>query len=163
MVIFIFIRGILLNQSIFFLFQSSNNCLTSYFLSFWSNLLARILQCIVKKALFLCFLRSVLIAYLITWGLEKNFFLLLLLFSVLTPCLVGQSCSLCRTERIRLEIIMSIEKNRFNYFYIGAQSCFHVFVSHSLQTLQVIILSHYLVRIFENINRLPFALYYAYL
>lgn len=58
---------------------------------------------------------------------------------------------------------MSIEKNRFNYFYIGAQSCFHVFVSHSLQTLQVIILSHYLVRIFENINRLPFALYYAYL
>lgn len=54
---------------------------------------------------------------------------------------------------------MSIEKNRFNYFYIGAQSCFHVFVSHSLQTLQVIILSHYLVRI----NRLPFALFYAYL
>ena len=54
---------------------------------------------------------------------------------------------------------MSIEKNRFNYFNIGAQSCFHVFVSHSLQTLQVIILSHYLVRI----NRLPFALFYAYL
>ena len=39
MVIFIFIRGILLNQSFFFLFQSSNNCLTSYFLSFWSNLI----------------------------------------------------------------------------------------------------------------------------
>ena len=37
--IFIFIRGILLNQSFFFLFQSSNNCLTSYFLSFWSNLI----------------------------------------------------------------------------------------------------------------------------
>ena len=82
MVIFIFIRGILLNQSIFFLFQSSNNCLTSYFLSFWSNLIQsrayiavhQAWQCIVKKALFLCFLRSVLIAYLITWGLEKNFF-----------------------------------------------------------------------------------------
>ena len=35
MVIFIFIRSILLNQSFFF--QSSNKCLTSYFLSFWSN------------------------------------------------------------------------------------------------------------------------------
>ena len=34
----IFIRGILLNQRFFF-FQSSNKCLTSYFLSFWSNLI----------------------------------------------------------------------------------------------------------------------------
>ena len=37
-------------------------------------------------------------------------FFLLFFFSVRTPCLVGQSCSLCRAEGIRLEIIMSIEK-----------------------------------------------------
>ena len=48
-------------------------------------------------------------AYLISWGLEKKS-IFLLLFSVRTPCLVGQSCSLYRTEGIRLEIIMSIEK-----------------------------------------------------
>ena len=42
MVIFFFIRGILLNQSffcLFFFFHSSNKCLTSSFLSFWSNLI----------------------------------------------------------------------------------------------------------------------------
>ena len=161
MVIFIFIRGILLNQSFFFLFQSSNNCLTSYFLSFWSNLIqSRAYIAVHREKSFVPMFFEVCIDSLFdNLGSRKKLFFLLLLFSVRTPCLVGQSWSLCRTERIRLEIIMSIEKNRFNYFYIGAQSCFHVFVSHSLQTLQVIILSHYLVRI----NRLPFALFYAYL
>ena len=76
MVIFIFIRGILLNQSFFFFFKAPTIALQVIFYRFGQILfnLARILQCIVKKALFLCFLRSVLIAYLITWGLEKNYF-----------------------------------------------------------------------------------------
>ena len=111
MVIFIFIRGILLNQSFFFFFKAPTIALQVIFYRFGQILFnfARILQCIVKKALFLCFLRSVLMAYLISWGLEKKT-IFLLLFSVRTPCLVGQSCSLYRTEGIRLEIIMSIEK-----------------------------------------------------
>ena len=127
MEIFIFIRGSLLNQSFFFFFKGPTIALQVIFYRFGQILfnLARILQCIVKKALFPCFLRSVLMAYLITWGLEKKLFFLLL-FSVRTPCLVGQSWSLYRTEGIRLEIIMSMEKNRFICFYIGAQSCFHV-------------------------------------
>ena len=172
MVIFIFIRGILLNQRIFF-FKAPTSVLQVIFYRFGQILfnLARILQCIVKKALFLCFLRSVLITYLITWGLEKKtvvfllllLLLLLFLFSVRTPCLVGQSCSLYRTEGIRLEIIMSIEKKSIELFLHMGSVLFSRFVSHSLQTLQAIILSHYLVRIFENINRMPFALFYAYL
>ena len=73
MVIFIFIRGILLNQRIFF-FKAPTSVLQVIFYRFGQILfnLVRILQCIVKKALFLCFLMSVLIAYLITWGLEKK-------------------------------------------------------------------------------------------
>ena len=76
MVIFIFIRGISLNQSVFFFFFSKLQQVPYklFFYRFGQILfnLARILQCIVKKALFLCFLMSVLIAYLITWGLEKK-------------------------------------------------------------------------------------------
>ena len=86
---------------IFFFFKAPTIALQVIFYRFGEILfnLARILQCIVKKALFLCFLRSVLIAYLITWGLGKKsycffFVFLFLLFSVRTPCLVGQSCSL---------------------------------------------------------------------
>ena len=77
----IFIRGILLNQRFFF-FKAPTSALQVIFYRFGQILfnLARILQCIVKKALFLCFLRSVLIAYLITWGIEKKIYLILLLF-----------------------------------------------------------------------------------
>ena len=77
----IFIRGILLNQRCFFFFKAPTSALQVIFYRFGQILfnLARILQCIVKKALFLCFLRSVLIAYLITWGLEKNIYLILFL------------------------------------------------------------------------------------
>ena len=127
MVIFIFIRGILLNQSFFFLFQSSNNCRTSYFLSFWSNLIqSRAYIAVHREKSFVPVFFEVCIDGLFDklGSRKKNYFLLL--FSVRTPCLVGQSCSLYRTEGIRLEIIMSIEKNRFNCFHVGAQSCFHV-------------------------------------
>ena len=92
MVIFIFIRGILLNQSFFFFFKAPTIALQVIFYRFDQILfnLARILQCIVKKALFLCFLRSVLIAYLITWGLEKKTIIFFLLFFIFgtnpVPC-----------------------------------------------------------------------------
>ena len=138
MVIFIFIRGILLNQRIFF-FQSSNKCLTSYFLSFWSNLIqSRAYIAVHREKSFVPVFFDVCIDRLFdNLGSRKYiyiyiyiyfffFFFFFFLFSVRTPCLVGQSCSLYRSEGIRLEIIMSIEKNRFNCFYIWAQSCFHV-------------------------------------
>ena len=110
--IFIFIRGILLNQSFFFLFQSSNNCLTSYFLSFWSNLIqSRAYIAVHREKSFVPMFFEVCIDSLFdNLGSREKTIFFLLLFSVRTPCLVGQSCSLCRTERIRLEIIMSIEK-----------------------------------------------------
>ena len=115
MVIFIFIRSILLNQSFFF--QSSNKCLTSYFLSFWSNRIqSRAYIAVHREKSFVPVFFEVCIDRLFdNLGSRKKtivFLLLLLffLFSVRTPCLVGQSCSLYRTEGIRLEIIMSIEK-----------------------------------------------------
>ena len=132
----IFIRGILLNQRFLFFFQSSNKCLTSYFLSFWSNLIqSRAYIAVHREKSFVPVFFEVCIDRLFdNLGSRKKYifniiFIIILiqfLFSVRTPCLVGQSCSLYRAEGIRLEIIMSIEKNRFNCFYIGAQSCFHV-------------------------------------
>ena len=88
----IFIRGILLNQRFLFFFKAPTSALQVIFYRFGQILfnLARILQCIVKKALFLCFLRSVLIAYLITWGLEKKTIIFFLLFFIFgtnpVPC-----------------------------------------------------------------------------
>ena len=160
MVIFIFIRGILLNQ-FFFLFQSSNSCLTSYFLSFWSNLIqSRAYIAVHREKSFVPVFFEVCIDRLFdNLGSRKKNYFFFILFSVRTPCLVGQSCSLYRTEGIRLEIIMSIGKKSIELFLHRGSVLFSRFVSHSLQTLQVIILSHYLVRI----NRLPFALFYAYL
>ena len=52
-----------------------NKCFLSafffFFVSFQSYPRPYVLQCIVKKALFLRFLRSILITYLITSSLEK--------------------------------------------------------------------------------------------
>ena len=129
----IFIRGILLNQRCFF-FQSSNKCLTSYFLSFWSNLIqSRAYIAVHREKSFVPVFFEVCIDRLFdNLGSRKKYifniiFIIILiqfLFSVRTPCLVGQSCSLYRAEGIRLEIIMSIEKIDLTVFTQGLSLVF---------------------------------------
>ena len=129
----IFIRGILLNQRFFF-FQSSNKCLTSYFLSFWSNLIqSRAYIAVHREKSFVPVFFEVCIDRLFdNLGSRKKYifniiFIIILiqfLFSVRTPCLVGQSCSLYRAEGIRLEIIMSIEKIDLTVFTQGLSLVF---------------------------------------
>ena len=130
----IFIRGILLNQRFFFFFQSSNKCLTSYFLSFWSNLIqSRAYIAVHREKSFVPVFFEVCIDRLFdNLGSRKKYifniiFIIILiqfLFSVRTPCLVGQSCSLYRAEGIRLEIIMSIEKIDLTVFTQGLSLVF---------------------------------------
>ena len=107
-----------MKSEFFFLFQRSNNCLTSYFLSFWSNLIqSRAYIAVHREKSFVPVFFEVCIDGLFdNLGSRKKNYFFLLLFSVRTPCLVGQSWSLYRTEGIRLEIIMSMEKFDLSVF-----------------------------------------------
>ena len=112
MVIFIFIRGILLNQSFFFPKLQQVPYKLFFIISFWSNLIqSRAYIAVHREKSFVPVFFEVCIDRLFdNLGSRKKTIFFFLLFSVRTPCLVGQSCRLYRTEGIRLEIIMSIEK-----------------------------------------------------